>query len=75
MDSYEILLTEKLKHAEYKLRCMTKEYEEILPFTPIERLERETGDFLKNKRELVGEINAYQEALISYRNLKIKGEI
>lgn len=64
IDKYEELLKEKIENAK-------AHYEHLIP----KDLNKETKAAAFIRMDLLTQIEAYQDALITYRNLKAKGEI
>lgn len=64
MDNYEESLTEKIENAR-------NHYESLMP----RDLNKDTKVDALKRIDLLTQIDAYQDALITYRNLKAKGEI
>lgn len=67
MDKYEELLEEKIANAK-------ADYNSILIDDEFNKDSKFIGDVLK-RITLLGQINTYRDALITYRNIKAKGEI
>lgn len=64
MDNYEKLLEEKIENAR-------NHYESLMP----RDLNKDTKVDALKRMDLLTQIDAYQDALNLYRNLKAKGEI
>lgn len=64
MDKYEESLKEKIRNAR-------NHYESLMP----RDLDKDTKVDALKRMDLLTQIDAYQDALITYRNLKAKGEI
>lgn len=67
MDKYEELLEEKIANAK-------ADYNSLLIDDEFNKDSKFIGDVLK-RITLLGQINTYRDALITYRNIKAKGEI
>lgn len=64
MDKYEESLKEKIRNAK-------THYESLMP----RDLNKDTKVDALKRMDLLTQIDAYQDALITYRNIKAKGEI
>lgn len=67
MDKYEELLEEKIANAK-------ADYNSLLIDDEFNKDSKFIGDVLK-RITLLGQINTYRDALITYRNIKAKGKI